>query len=191
MSKSHRVDPIVFRRASVLVAEGDRGLRRALRDVLLGMGFPTIHVSGTQADTLRQIGEREPNVILLDNSLPGGNGLALVRRLRQQGGSYSSIPIVLMIEAPDMTLVTAARDAGVNEIVVKPVAMEALILRLMHVLKAPRPFIRSTGFVGPDRRRLVERREGERRQPPPAADLRQDRRQRSSRRSGQDRRKIG
>src|SRR3546814_6256083 len=96
MSKSNRVDPTVFRRASILVAEGDRALRRALRDVLLGMGFPTIYVSGTQADTLRQIGEREPSVILLDNSLPGGNGLALTRRLRQHGGMYSQSPIVLM-----------------------------------------------------------------------------------------------
>src|SRR3546814_4634573 len=71
MSKSNRVDPTVFLRASILVAEGDRALRRALRDVLLGMGFPTIYVSGTQADTLRQIGEREPSVILLDNSQIG------------------------------------------------------------------------------------------------------------------------
>src|SRR3546814_1074291 len=39
MSKSNRVDPTVFRRASILVAEGDRALRRTLRDVLLGMGF--------------------------------------------------------------------------------------------------------------------------------------------------------
>src|SRR3546814_1481847 len=101
------------------------------------MGFPTIYVSGTQADTLRQIGEREPSVILLDNSLPGGNGLALTRRLRQHGGMYSQSPIVLMIAAPDVGLVAAARAAGVNEIVVKPVSMEALVLRLMHVLKAP------------------------------------------------------
>ncbi|MFC3676308.1 response regulator [Ferrovibrio xuzhouensis] len=187
MSKSNRVDPAVFRRASILVAEGDRALRRALRDVLLGMGFPTIYVSGTQADTLRQIGEREPSVILLDNSLPGGNGLALTRRLRQHGGMYSQSPIVLMIAAPDVGLVAAARDAGVNEIVVKPVSMEALVLRLMHVLKAPRPFIRSTGFVGPDRRRLGERRTGERRNHP-AGGLRQERRQRPSRRTGHDRR---
>src|SRR3546814_18579031 len=39
MSKSNRVDPTVFLRASILVAEGDRALRRTLRDVLLGMGF--------------------------------------------------------------------------------------------------------------------------------------------------------
>lgn len=187
MPKPNRVDPAIFRRASILVAEGDRALRRALRDVLLGMGFPTIFVSGTQADALRQISERAPSVILLDNSLPGGNGLALTRRLRLNGGMYSQNPIVLMIAAPDAGLVAAARDAGVNEIVVKPVSMEALVLHLMHALKAPRPFVRSTGFVGPDRRRLGERRHGERRNHP-AGGERQDRRRRPSRRAGRDRR---
>jgi CheY-like chemotaxis protein len=185
--KPARVDPTAFRRASILVAEGDRALRRTLRDVLLGMGFPTIYVSGTQADTLRQIGEREPSVILLDNDLPGGSGLALTRRLRQQGGTYSQTPIVLMTHSPELALITAARDAGVNEIVIKPVSMEALILRLMHVLKAPRRFIRAERFVGPDRRRLGERRQGERRNQPTGL-LRQERRQQMSRRSGQERR---
>jgi len=185
--KPYRVDPTAFRRASILVAEGDRALRRALRDVLLGMGFPTIYVSGNQADTLRQIVERGPEIILLDNNLPGGNGLMLTRRLRAQGGLYSQCPIVLMIEAPDATLVAAARDAGVNEIVVKPVSMEALILRLMHVLKAPRPFIRVTGFIGPDRRRLGARRKSERRHRPTG--MRPERRCRASRRSGEERRR--
>lgn len=187
MSAPRRVDQTLFRRASILVAVGDRGLRRTLRDVLLGMGFPTIYVSGTAADTMRQIGEREPSVILLDNSLPGSDGLALTRRLRRHGGSYSASPIVLMTAAPDLALVAAARDAGVNEIVVKPLSMEALILRLMHVLKMPRPFIRTSGFVGPDRRRIGERRRHERRSEQPAR-LRQERRGKSSRRSGQDRR---
>jgi hypothetical protein len=78
----------------------------------------------------------------------------------------------------------------VNEIVVKPVAIEALILRLMRVLKAPRPFIRTGAFIGPDRRRLGERRQGERRNQP-ADSLRQDRRRGPSRRRGQDRRNPG
>jgi len=187
MSNARRVDPNVFRRATILVAEGDRALRRALRDVLLGMGFPTIYVSGTQADTLRQISERDPSIILLDNNLPGGDGLALTRRLRRHGGSHCNRPIVLMADTPDAALVAAARDAGVNEIVVKPVAMEALVLRLMHVLKVPRPFVRCPAFIGPDRRRISERRHGERRNHPVSA-LDRERRQRPSRRTGSDRR---
>lgn len=185
-AKPRRIDPSAFRRSTILVADGDRALRRTLRDVLLGMGFPSIILAGNTAETIRQIIEQRPSVVLLDHKLPGtGDGLALTRRLRRDN---DPIPVILMTSAPDAAMVAAARDAGVNEIVVKPLAMEALVLRLMHVLQVPRSFIRSAGFVGPDRRRLPERRRDERRglRPLPTDP---DRRQKVSRRSGEERRK--
>ena len=112
--------------------------------------------------------------------------LLLTRRLRRDG---NELPVILMAQAPDMALVAAARDAGVNEMVVKPLSMEGLVLRLMHVLKAPRGFIRSPGYLGPDRRRLPERRRIERRLQGPIA-LMPDRRQKVGRRSGEDRRQL-
>ena len=187
--KSRRIDPSAFRRSTILVAEGDRGLRRTLRDVLLGMGFPSIVLASTAAETMRLIVEQRPSVVLLDHKLPGTNGsdgLTLTRRLRRE---CDPLPIILMTTAPDATLVAAARDAGVNEIVRKPLSMESLVLRLMHVLQVPRRFIRSPGFVGPDRRRLAERRRmiDRRAEMPLPPD--QERRKTSSRRSGDERRK--
>jgi len=188
MTRHLRLDPSSFRRASILVAEGDRGLRRALRDVLLGMGFPVIHVAGTMAETQRQVIQQSPGVILLDRKLPGGDGLAFTRRLRRDSMSGGQTPIILMLEAPDAALVAAARDAGVNEIVAKPISVEALVKRLAHVLQLPRRFIRVESFIGPDRRRLGERRRLERRSQPLAAPE-AERRQRSTRRPGRDRRR--
>lgn len=188
-SKTRRVDPSAFRRSTILVAEGDRGLRRTLRDVLLGMGFPSIVLASTAAEAMRLIVEQRPSVVLLDHKLPGTNGsdgLTLTRRLRRDN---DPLPIILMTGSPDIGLVAAARDAGVNEIVRKPLSMEGLVLRLMHVLQLPRKFIRSPGFVGPDRRRLADRRRlvDRRAETPLPPEL--DRRQRPSRRSGDERRK--
>lgn len=188
MTQSLRIDPSTFRRATILVAEGDRALRRALRDVLLGMGFPSIVLASTSAEAMRMLIAQRPSVLLLDYKLPGGDGLMLTRRLRGDRGDLYHIPIVLMAEAPDAALAMAARDAGVNEIVVKPISVEALILRLMHVLQAPRKFIRNAGFIGPDRRRLGERRRLMERRLHPTDPPDQERRQRSSRRTGRDRR---
>lgn len=189
--KNRRIDPGAFRRSTILVAEGDRGLRRTLRDVLLGMGFPSIVLAANSAETMRQIIEQRPSVVLLDHKLPGtgasgGDGLTLTRRLRRDN---DPLPIILMATAPDAALVTAARDAGVNEIVRKPLSMESLVLRLMHVLQVPRKFIRAPGFVGPDRRRLADRRRlsDRRAETPLPAEL--ERRQRPSRRSGDERRR--
>jgi two-component system chemotaxis response regulator CheY len=183
VTKPRRIDQTAFRRATILVAEGDRAFRRTLRDVLLGMGFPSIIVAGTTAEAMRMIVEQRPSVVLLDAKLPGGDGIKFTRRLRREG---DSLPVILMAQAPDASLVAAARDAGVNEMVLKPLSMESLVLRLMHVLQVPRPFVRSPGYLGPDRRRLPERRRNERRARPLL--LEPDRRQKVSRRSGGDRR---
>lgn len=100
--KGRRIDPSAFRRATILVAEEDRGLRRTLRDVLLGMGFPSIVLAANSAETMRQIVEQRPSVVLLDHKLPsgaaGGDGLTLTRRLRREN---DPLPIILMATAPD------------------------------------------------------------------------------------------
>lgn len=189
VAKPRLIDPGAFRRSTILVAEGDRGMRRTLRDVLLGMGFPSIVLASTAGEAMRQIVEQRPSVVLLDHKLPGTNGsdgLTLTRRLRREN---DPLPIILMATAPDAALVAAARDAGVNEIVRKPLSMESLVLRLMHVLQVPRKFIRSSSYVGPDRRRMAERRRlADRRHERPLA-AEQERRSRVSRRSGEERRK--
>lgn len=192
MSQDRRIDPKTFRSATILVAESNRATRQALRNVLLGMGFPTIMLTGNAGETMRQLMLDQPSVLLLDHKLPGGDGLMLVRRLRRDPGELGRIPIILMIEAPDAALVIAARDAGVNEIVIKPPAVEALVRRLMSVLKSPRPFLRVKGFIGPDRRRLVDRRRSERRfieLEPEDIPGNGDRRTGGGRRTGKDRRR--
>lgn len=192
MSQDRRIDPKTFRSATILVAEGNRATRQALRNVLLGMGFPTIMLTGNAGETMRQLILDQPSVLLLDHKLPGGDGLMLVRRLRRDPGDLGHIPIILMIEAPDTALVIAARDAGVNEIVIKPPAVAALVRRLMSVLKEPRPFVRVKGFIGPDRRRLVDRRLSERRfieLEPEDIPGNGDRRKGGGRRTGKDRRR--
>ncbi|MFN4165707.1 MAG: response regulator [Ferrovibrio sp.] len=192
MSQDRRIDPKAFRSATILVAESNRATRQALRNVLLGMGFPTIMLTGNAGETMRQLMLDQPSVLLLDHKLPGGDGLMLVRRLRRDPGDLGRIPIILMIEAPDAALVIAARDAGVNEIVIKPPSVEALVRRLMSVLKAPRPFVRVKGFIGPDRRRLVDRRRSERRfieLEPEDIPGNGERRKGGGRRTGKDRRR--
>jgi two-component system, chemotaxis family, chemotaxis protein CheY len=50
-------------------------------------------------------------------------------------------------------LVNQARDAGVTEFMVKPVTAKSLFDRIVSIIDRPRPFVRTKGFFGPDRRR--------------------------------------
>jgi two-component system chemotaxis response regulator CheY len=53
--------------------------------------------------------------------------------------------------------VTEARDAGVTEFVVKPITAKAILVRINAVIFHPRPFVKSEGYFGPDRRRTEAR----------------------------------
>jgi DNA-binding response OmpR family regulator len=53
----------------------------------------------------------------------------------------------------DKPRVEAARDAGATEFCAKPVTATELLRKVGAVINHPRPFVRSDGYVGPDRRR--------------------------------------
>jgi DNA-binding response OmpR family regulator len=49
--------------------------------------------------------------------------------------------------------IEVARDAGVNEILAKPVTPAGLFHRIDEIVKRPRPFVRTNDYAGPCRRR--------------------------------------
>ena len=60
--------------------------------------------------------------------------------------------------APDLaqTLLATARDAGVTEILGKPLSPRDLYLCLRAALESPRPFVQTEGYRGPSRRRQTQ-----------------------------------
>ena len=55
-----------------------------------------------------------------------------------------------------LNVLVAARDAGVNEFLTKPLTGRGVIERITLVVDHPRPFVKCTTYVGPDRRRKVD-----------------------------------
>ena len=102
---------------------------------------------------LQLAGSEGYDAVILDLGLPGVDGLTLCRRLRDS--ARRDIPIVMLSGNMDRATLVAARDAGVNEFVAKPVVVANLHARLEACLRRPRPFITSEGYTGPCRRRNV------------------------------------
>src|SRR6185312_10481349 len=74
-----------------------------------------------------------------------------------------TVPVVLISSGADYSKVTAARDAGMNDVIVKPVSMETIERKLLSLILAPKAFVTAKAFVGPDRRGSGDRRQfGER-----------------------------
>ena len=108
---------------TVFIVDDDAALRRALSRVLREHGWPTAAYASAE-DFLAQRDPQAPGCLVLDVSLPGLDGLALQRRLAQDG---PALPIVFLTGHGDIPMSVQAVKAGAVDFLTKPVAAESLL----------------------------------------------------------------
>ncbi len=114
----------------VLVVEDDREIRTLLQSALALEGFDVqTAVSLSEAQALLQ--HRPPELIVLDLGLPDGEGLQLVRLVRQQ----SSLPIVVISARHQEAQKIALLDAGADDYLSKPFGVAELLARMRVALR--------------------------------------------------------
>jgi CheY-like chemotaxis protein len=139
-------------RLTLLVLDDQFDRRAALRATLGQLGVEKIRLAADEAETIERLRAERFDALILDDAFAPG-AVEFISRLRQKTrGHVQEIAILLCVTA-DNARVKAARDAGVTEMVAKPVMAEALRVRLEEIVLRPRPFIRAAGYVGPCRRR--------------------------------------
>jgi two-component system, OmpR family, response regulator MprA len=141
---------------SVLVVDDDPAIRRSLERGLRLGGFRVRTADGGH-EALAVIGQTPPDVLVLDVSMPGMSGIEVCERLRGDG---QDLP-VLMLSALDETADRiAGLQAGGDDYLVKPFALQELVLRL-HALLRRRPpageVLRVAGLVIDPAARTAER----------------------------------
>lgn len=127
----------------VLVIEDDRGLRESLAMVL---DFRDIEVVEAESGErgLEFIKDRVPDAIVLDINLPGIDGLEVCRRVRS--GGYRG-PILMLTARQTINERVAGLDAGADDYLAKPFALEELLARIRAMLRRSVDL----GDVAPDR----------------------------------------
>jgi DNA-binding response OmpR family regulator len=116
--------------ALVLVVEHDPRMASFLERALKAAGY---RVERTH-DGMQALGTFKllaPDVVLLDTALPGLDGLGLARRLR----AVSGVPIVMLGEQDAVPERVAGLDAGADDFLPKPFAIEELLARMRAVLR--------------------------------------------------------
>jgi DNA-binding NarL/FixJ family response regulator len=116
---------------TVLIADDHPVVRQGLQ-VLLSVQ-DDIEVVGEAADGARAVAlvaELDPDVILLDLKLPGGDGLAVLRELRESGRRTRAL---VLTSAVDRGLVSRAMQAGAAGFLYKDVDPDALVRALRSV----------------------------------------------------------
>lgn len=142
-------------RLTILVLDEEFARRNAMRAMLERMGVRTTRVAASSGEAVERLRSEHIDLMIIDEAFAGSavDFIATIRRRTR--GRIQQMPIIVCIRA-DEKVVRAARDAGVNEMVAKPVTAESMRLRLREIVLRPRPFIRANLYVGPCRRRRKE-----------------------------------
>jgi CheY-like chemotaxis protein len=145
-----------FDRLRLLVVDDNVHMRKLVVTILQAFGAAQIYESTDATSAWAIARETNPDVIFVDWMLEGMNGLELVRLIRTSPVSANPfVPIIMLTGYTQLDHVIQARDAGVNEFLAKPVSVKAIYSRLLSVIEYPRPYVRTTNYFGPCRRRHV------------------------------------
>ena len=110
---------------TILVVEDEVPMRRFLRSALTTHGFRVIE-AGTLREAEALLTSTPPDAILLDLGLPDGDGLDLLRKLRE----WSKAPVIVLSARDRENDKVVALDAGADDYLTKPFAFEELLARL-------------------------------------------------------------
>lgn len=119
------------RGAQVLLVDDDDGVRRAVERALVLHGFD-VQSAGGGAEALRMLAARAPDVVVLDVSMPDVDGLEVCRRLRSAG---DPTPVLMLTARVTVGERVAGLDAGADDYLVKPFALDELLARLRALLR--------------------------------------------------------
>jgi two-component system response regulator MprA len=117
----------------VLVVDDDPAVRDSLRRALQLEGYD-VEVAVDGADALQRVaGAREhSDAVVLDVLMPQVDGLEVCRRLRASG---NAVPVLMLTARDEVSDRVAGLDAGADDYLVKPFALEELLARLRALLR--------------------------------------------------------
>lgn len=117
--------------ARILIAEDDQGVRKSLTRALTFQNYKVTAVNdGAQA--LEAVDIELPDLVILDVSMPHIDGLTACRMIREK---YRSLPILMLTARHEISDRVAGLDAGADDYVVKPFALEELSARVRSMLR--------------------------------------------------------
>src|SRR5215213_3102329 len=119
----------------ILVVDDEPAVRDSLRRALQLEGYD-VELAGDGREALDRLETDGVDAVVLDVSMPRLDGLAACRELRSRG---STLPVLMLTARDEVADRVAGLDAGADDYVVKPFALEELLARLRALLRRVAP----------------------------------------------------
>jgi CheY-like chemotaxis protein len=154
MPDDRTLSPTDFKRMKVLIVDPNAYMRGVVADSLRRLMVTNINATASAMEAFIAGRAFKPDIIFVDWDAGRMSGLEFTREVRRNTtGIPRETPIILLAGTIDHDQLMAARQAGINEFLLKPVSAAGVLSRIEEVAVRPRKFIDSRNYVGPCRRR--------------------------------------
>jgi two-component system response regulator MprA len=120
----------------ILVVDDERAVRESLRRALVLQGYE-VELASDGAEALERLAaDGQPDAVVLDILMPGIDGLEVCRQIRRRG---NSVPVLMLTARDAVGDRVEGLDAGADDYLVKPFALEELLARIRALLRRASP----------------------------------------------------
>lgn len=118
----------------LLMIEDDTRLAQMVGEYLRGNGFGFDHAATAMAG-LRAVGDKVPDLVILDLMLPDMDGLEVCRRLRATAGAVAKVPVLMLTAKGDPMDRIIGLEIGADDYLPKPFEPRELLARIRAILR--------------------------------------------------------
>src|SRR5512147_355289 len=123
---------------SILIVEDEPSVAEVVGVYLRRAGY-AVRTATTGQAALAEIDAQLPTLIILDLMLPGVDGWAITRHVRERGGAPGGVPIIMLTARSQEIDRIAGLEMGADDYVTKPFSPQELVSRVRAVLRRARP----------------------------------------------------
>ena len=140
----------------VLIADRDLATAKLMKRILFSFGLRNIDLTTDGVEAMGYLRSLPFDILITEWDMHPLDGLTLVKEIRaarEDKRIRRDIPIIMLTTRADLSTIQSARDAGINEFIVKPFTAKAISNRIIQIIDNPREFVATETYAGPCRRR--------------------------------------
>ena len=144
-------------RVHVLVLDDNQNFVSIMKSILRGFGVRHIYDERDASQAMELIEHHSIDIAFVDLKMPIFSGLEFAKLVRNaENTSNRQLPIVLVTGNASRSTIADAINAGIEEVLAKPVSPKSVYDRLVRLLQEAYEYVEVDGYFGPCRRRKAD-----------------------------------
>ncbi len=146
---------VAMEQLNVIVADDQFNFRALMRNILNSIGINSIREARDGQEAFELLRNEPADLVLVDDSMAPVNGLEFTKLVRESKGNPDPRTVIILMPSQEITkeYLTEATRAGVHDLVVKPLATNAVRSRIERHMANPLPFQEINGRLVPVRQK--------------------------------------